>query len=82
MTRMPITPSWLWRASRRIVTHNHHHKDARVKAFSYSDEDVATLQEIAELPEQGVNAVGIRYLLQKQITYTHGERGRRETVEQ
>lgn len=57
----------------------------------YSDQDVATLQEIAELSEQGVNMVGIRYilqlrqqlhLLQQQVTYTHGESGRREAAEQ
>jgi MerR family transcriptional regulator, heat shock protein HspR len=30
----------------------------------YSDQDVAILQEISELSEQGVNAVGIRYILQ------------------
>ena len=22
-----MAPSWLWRISRRIVTHHHHHKD-------------------------------------------------------
>ncbi len=30
----------------------------------YSDQDVAILEEIAELSEQGVNAVGIRYIIQ------------------
>jgi DNA-binding transcriptional MerR regulator len=30
----------------------------------YSDQDVAILQEISELSEQGVNAIGIRYILQ------------------
>src|SRR2546428_6581613 len=30
----------------------------------YSDEDVAMLEEIVELYEQGVNAAGIRYILQ------------------
>ncbi len=30
----------------------------------YSDLDVAILEEIAELSEQGVNAVGIRYIIQ------------------
>jgi DNA-binding transcriptional MerR regulator len=30
----------------------------------YSDQDVAILQEIVQLSEQGVNAVGIRYILQ------------------
>ena len=30
----------------------------------YSDQDVAILEEIAELYEQGVNAVGIRHIIQ------------------
>ncbi|GCE03327.1 MerR family transcriptional regulator [Dictyobacter aurantiacus] len=30
----------------------------------YSDENLALLQEIAELADQGVNAVGIRHILQ------------------
>lgn len=30
----------------------------------YSDQDVEILEEIAELSDQGVNAVGIRYILQ------------------
>ena len=30
----------------------------------YSDQDIAILQEISELSEQGVNTVGIRYILQ------------------
>src|SRR6266536_3352426 len=30
----------------------------------YSDQDIAALEEIAELSEQGVNAVGIRYIIQ------------------
>ncbi|TME11794.1 MAG: MerR family transcriptional regulator, partial [Chloroflexi bacterium] len=30
----------------------------------YSDQDVATLEEIAELADQGVNAVGIHHILQ------------------
>ncbi len=30
----------------------------------YSDQDVAILEEIAELYEQGVNAAGIRYIIQ------------------
>src|SRR5438270_13160687 len=30
----------------------------------YSDQDIAILEEIAELSDQGVNAVGIRYILQ------------------
>src|SRR6266516_5310039 len=30
----------------------------------YSDQDVAILEEIAELSEQGVNAAGIRYIIQ------------------
>jgi DNA-binding transcriptional MerR regulator len=30
----------------------------------YSDQDIAILEEIAELSEQGVNAVGIRHIIQ------------------
>ena len=30
----------------------------------YSDQDVAVLEEIAELSDQGVNAVGIRHIIQ------------------
>jgi DNA-binding transcriptional MerR regulator len=30
----------------------------------YSDQDIAVLEEIAELSDLGVNAVGIRYILQ------------------
>jgi DNA-binding transcriptional MerR regulator len=30
----------------------------------YSDQDIAILEEIAELSEQGVNAIGIRYIIQ------------------
>jgi DNA-binding transcriptional MerR regulator len=30
----------------------------------YSDQDIEILEEIAELSEQGVNAVGIRYIIQ------------------
>ena len=30
----------------------------------YSDQDVAILEEIAELSDQGVNAVGIRHIIQ------------------
>ena len=30
----------------------------------YSDENLAEIEEIAQLSEQGVNAVGIRYILQ------------------
>src|SRR6266705_943533 len=30
----------------------------------YSDQDIAILEEIAELSDQGVNAVGIRYIIQ------------------
>jgi DNA-binding transcriptional MerR regulator len=30
----------------------------------YSDQDVAILEEIAELSEEGVNAAGIRYIIQ------------------
>src|ERR1051326_1863971 len=29
----------------------------------YSDQDIAILEEIAELSEQGVNAVGIRHII-------------------
>jgi len=56
----------------------------------YSDQDVELLHEIAELSEQGVNVVGIRYilqlrqeihLLQLQIADTDRESTRRETTE-
>lgn len=30
----------------------------------YSDQDIAILEEISELSEQGINAVGIRYIIQ------------------
>jgi DNA-binding transcriptional MerR regulator len=30
----------------------------------YSDQDIAILEEIAELSDQGVNAVGIRHIIQ------------------
>ena len=30
----------------------------------YSDQDIAVLEEIAELSDQGVNAVGIRHIIQ------------------
>ncbi|HLI09211.1 MAG TPA: MerR family transcriptional regulator [Ktedonobacteraceae bacterium] len=30
----------------------------------YSDQDIAMLEEIAELSDQGVNAIGIRYIIQ------------------
>lgn len=30
----------------------------------YSDQDIAILEEIAELSDQGVNAIGIRYIIQ------------------
>lgn len=30
----------------------------------YSDQDIAILEEIAELSEQGVNAIGIRHIIQ------------------
>src|SRR6266700_5755538 len=30
----------------------------------YSDQDIEVLEEIAELSEQGVNAIGIRYIIQ------------------
>src|SRR6266436_7277017 len=41
----------------------------------YSDEDVSVLKEIAELYEQGVNAVGIRYVIQmrRQVTVLQQE---------
>ena len=41
----------------------------------YSDEDVSVLKEIAELYEQGVNAVGIRYIIQmrRQVTVLQQE---------
>jgi len=57
----------------------------------YSDQDVAILQEIAEISEQGVNMVGIRYilqlrqelhLLQLQVTDSPGESGKKEATEQ
>ena len=37
----------------------------------YSDENLAILEEIAELSEQGVNAVGIRYILQMRRQVFH-----------
>lgn len=37
----------------------------------YSDENLAVLEEIAELSEQGVNAVGIRYILQMRSQVFH-----------
>jgi DNA-binding transcriptional MerR regulator len=41
----------------------------------YSDEDVSILKEVAELYEQGVNAVGIRYIIQmrRQVTILQQE---------
>ena len=30
----------------------------------YSDQDIAVLEEIAELSDQGVNAIGIRHIIQ------------------
>jgi DNA-binding transcriptional MerR regulator len=41
----------------------------------YSDEDISIIEEIAELTEQGVNAAGIRYILQmrKQVLYLQQE---------
>ncbi len=57
----------------------------------YSDQDVTTLQEIAELSEQGVNMIGIRYILQlrqeihllrQQLTNNPGESERRQFSEQ
>ena len=37
----------------------------------YSDENLAILEEIAELSEQGVNAIGIRYILQMRSQVFH-----------
>jgi DNA-binding transcriptional MerR regulator len=37
----------------------------------YSDENLAILEEIAELAEQGVNAAGIRYILQMRSQVIH-----------
>ena len=37
----------------------------------YSDENLTILEEIAELSEQGVNAVGIRYILQMRRQVFH-----------
>ena len=37
----------------------------------YSDENLAILEEIAELSEQGVNVVGIRYILQMRRQVFH-----------
>lgn len=37
----------------------------------YSDENLALLEEIAELAEQGVNVVGIRYILQMRKQLVH-----------
>src|SRR5579864_4773826 len=41
----------------------------------YSDQDVVVLKEIADLYEQGVNAVGIRYIIQmrRQVTVLQQE---------
>jgi DNA-binding transcriptional MerR regulator len=41
----------------------------------YSDEDVRVLKEIAELYEQGINAAGIRYIIQmrRQVTIVQRE---------
>ncbi|HVB73610.1 MAG TPA: MerR family transcriptional regulator [Ktedonobacteraceae bacterium] len=41
----------------------------------YSDQDIAVLEEIAELYEQGVNAVGIRHIIQmrRQVTVLQQE---------
>src|SRR5437588_7350257 len=55
----------------------------------YSDQDIAILEEIAELSDQGVNAVGIRYILQmrKQVRILQQEvklarEGRLPTLEE
>ncbi len=37
----------------------------------YSDENLAILEEIADLSEQGVNAIGIRYILQMRRQVFH-----------
>jgi DNA-binding transcriptional MerR regulator len=37
----------------------------------YSDENLAMLEEIAELAEQGINFVGIRYILQMRQEVVH-----------
>src|SRR5260370_10107460 len=39
----------------------------------YSDQDIEILEEIVELSEQGVNAVGIRYIIQirRHVTILH-----------
>lgn len=41
----------------------------------YSDEDISIIEEIVELTEQGVNAVGVRYILQmrRQVIYLQQE---------
>ncbi len=41
----------------------------------YSDQDVGVLKEIAELYEQGINATGIRYIMQmrRQVTVLQQE---------
>ena len=39
----------------------------------YSDENLAILQEIAELADQGVNAIGIRHILQMRQQVIHLE---------
>ena len=46
-----------------------------VKNRLYSDQDVSILKEIAELYEQGVNAAGIRYIIQmrRQVTVLQQE---------
>ncbi len=36
----------------------------------YSDQDIAVLEEIARLSEQGINAAGIRYILQMRQQFT------------
>ncbi|GCE25033.1 hypothetical protein KDA_05170 [Dictyobacter alpinus] len=39
----------------------------------YSDENLAILQEIAELADQGINAIGIRHILQMRKQVIHLE---------
>ena len=36
----------------------------------YSDQDIAALEEIVQLSEQGINAAGIRYILQMRQQFT------------
>ncbi len=47
----------------------------------YSDHDVATLEEIAELADCGVNAIGIRYILQMREQINHLQQEIKDTRE-